>query len=57
MAADPALTQADANSAAWHEGLKLLKRAIAGRKDFAFEATLGGNTDCTPARTSRVARH
>ena len=44
MAADPALSQADANSAAWHEGVKLLKRAIAERKDFAFETTLGANT-------------
>jgi predicted ABC-type ATPase len=44
IAANPALTQADANSAAWHEGVKLLKRAIAERKDFAFETTLGANT-------------
>ena len=43
-AANPALTQADANSAAWHEGVKLLRRAIAERKDFAFETTLGANT-------------
>jgi predicted ABC-type ATPase len=44
MAANPTLTQTDANSAAWHEGVKLLKRAIAERKDFAFETTLGANT-------------
>ena len=44
MAANPALTQADANSAAWHGGVKLLQRAIAERKDFAFETTLGANT-------------
>ena len=44
IAANPALTQADANSAAWHEGVKLLNRAIAERKDFAFETTLGANT-------------
>jgi predicted ABC-type ATPase len=43
-AANPALTQADANSAAWHEGVKMLQRAIAKRKDFAFETTLGANT-------------
>jgi predicted ABC-type ATPase len=43
-AANPTLTQADANSAAWHEGVKLLKRAIAERNDFAFETTLGANT-------------
>ena len=44
MAANPALTQADANSAAWHEGVRLLKQAIEKRLDFAFETTLGGNT-------------
>jgi predicted ABC-type ATPase len=44
MAAHPTLTQADANSAAWHEGVKLLKRAISERKEFAFETTLGANT-------------
>jgi predicted ABC-type ATPase len=43
-AANPTLAQADANSAAWHEGVKLLKRAIAERNDFAFETTLGANT-------------
>ena len=42
--ANPTLTQADDNSAAWHEGVKLLKRAIAEHKDFAFETTLGANT-------------
>lgn len=44
MSGNPVLTQADANSAAWHQGVKLLKRAIAERKDFAFETTLGANT-------------
>lgn len=44
MAANPTLTQADANSAAWHAGVKLLRQAIAERKDFAFETTLGANT-------------
>lgn len=44
MAANPALTQADANSAAWHAGMRLLKQAIETRLDFAFETTLGGNT-------------
>src|SRR5207237_10933014 len=43
MAANPTLTQVDANSAAWHQGVKLLKRAIAERKDFDFETTLGAN--------------
>ena len=44
MAANPALTQAAANSAAWHAGVRLLKQAIEQRLDFAFETTLGGNT-------------
>lgn len=42
--ADPALTPAQANSAAWHQGKRLLARAIAERCDFAFETTLGGKT-------------
>ncbi|MEX0805320.1 MAG: AAA family ATPase [Candidatus Binatia bacterium] len=44
MSGNPTLTQVDANSAAWHEGVRLLKRAISERKDFAFETTLGANT-------------
>jgi predicted ABC-type ATPase len=44
MAANPTMTQVDANSVAWHGGVKLLKRAIAERKQFAFETTLGANT-------------
>lgn len=44
MAATPTLTQVEANSAAWHQGVKLLKRAITEHKDFAFETTLGANT-------------
>jgi predicted ABC-type ATPase len=42
--ASPGLTDATANSAAWHEGKRLLERAIAGRSNFAFETTLGGAT-------------
>jgi predicted ABC-type ATPase len=42
--ANPTLTQTEANSAAWHEGVRLLKRAIDERLDFAFETTLGANT-------------
>jgi predicted ABC-type ATPase len=42
--ANPGLAQADANSEAWHQGRRLLERAIAERLDFAFETTLGGNT-------------
>jgi predicted ABC-type ATPase len=44
MSANPALTQAEANSAAWRKGVELLNRAIEERKDFAFETTLGANT-------------
>jgi predicted ABC-type ATPase len=44
MKADPTLTQADANAAAWSEGVRLLTRAIEERLDFAFETTLSANT-------------
>ena len=44
MAADPTLIETDANSAAWQQGVKLLRRAIGERLDFAFETTLGANT-------------
>lgn len=40
----PGLTQEQANGAAWREGVRLLERAIAERRVFAFETTLGGNT-------------
>lgn len=42
--ANPALAQADANSLAWHTGVRLLERAIEDRLDYAFETTLGANT-------------
>lgn len=44
MEAHSALTQTDANSAAWRQGVQLLQRTIEERLDFAFETTLGGNT-------------
>lgn len=40
----PALTQADANSAAWRQAASLLSRAIDEPLEFTFEPTLGGNT-------------
>lgn len=40
----PHLDQALANSTAWQIGRQLLETAIAERKDFAFESTLGANT-------------
>jgi predicted ABC-type ATPase len=42
-----------ANAAAWHQGRRLLERAIQERKDFAFETTLGGST--MPALLSEAA--
>lgn len=44
IAANPGLEQRTANGAAWHQGKRLLQRAIAERLDFAFETTLGGST-------------
>jgi predicted ABC-type ATPase len=44
LAANPGISSADANSAAWRQGKRLLERAIAERLDFAFETTLGGQT-------------
>ncbi len=44
LLAYPGITQAEANSAAWKEGKRLLERAIAERLDYAFETTLGGTT-------------
>ena len=44
VTANPSLNQPEANSAAWHEGVRLLKRSIDERLDFAFETTLGANT-------------
>ena len=42
--ADPRLALKEANSLAWHQGGRLLERAIAERQSFALETTLGGNT-------------
>jgi predicted ABC-type ATPase len=44
MSANPGISQVEANSAAWHEGVRLLERAIREKLDFAFETTLGGKT-------------
>jgi predicted ABC-type ATPase len=44
MAAHARMKQTQANAAAWHQGRRLLERAIAERLDFAFETTLGGST-------------
>src|SRR5947199_9629982 len=42
LSANPGISQVEANSAAWHEGKRLLERAITEKLDFAFETTLGG---------------
>jgi predicted ABC-type ATPase len=44
IAARPGMKQPEANGAAWHQGRRLLERAIAEGLDFAFETTLGGST-------------
>ncbi|PYX15451.1 MAG: ZTL protein [Acidobacteria bacterium] len=44
LSANPGISQLEANSAAWHEGKRLLERAITEKLDFAFETTLGGKT-------------
>ena len=44
IAANPGLSQTDANGVAWQQGRKRLERAIAERLDFAFETTLGAST-------------
>jgi len=38
------MSQLDANSAAWREGMAQLDNALAEKKRFAFETPLGGNT-------------
>jgi len=43
-ARNPDASEADANSAAWQQGKRLLERAIAERLTFVFETTLGGKT-------------
>lgn len=44
LARNPGLSLAAANSTAWHQGRRLLERAIAERLTYAFETTLGGTT-------------
>ena len=42
--AQPHLSATQANSAAWHEGKRLLQHAIAHGMDYNFETTLGGKS-------------
>jgi predicted ABC-type ATPase len=44
LEANPGIDLREANSQAWLQGKRLLEKAIASRKEFAFETTLGGNT-------------
>jgi predicted ABC-type ATPase len=44
LSANAGIALAEANSAAWRQGTRLLERAIAERLNFAFETTLGGHT-------------
>lgn len=43
-AEQPHLSPTQANSAAWHEGKRLLQRAIVEGLDYNFETTLGGRS-------------
>lgn len=47
LAANPGASVEEANRAAWHEGVRLLERAIAERLDWTFETTLAGRTITT----------
>lgn len=44
LAKNSGMSLLEANSKAWHQGTRMLQRAIDERLDFAFETTLGGNT-------------
>ena len=44
LAVEPGISETEANSLAWQEGLRRLQSAIQERKDYWFETTLGGNT-------------
>ena len=44
LSRNPAISQQQANSEAWHQGKRLLERAIKEHHSFAFETTLGGNS-------------
>lgn len=46
---------AEANAAAWQAGVRQLDAAIAGRTDYAFETTLGGNTIAAKLREASKA--
>jgi predicted ABC-type ATPase len=47
-------SQLEANALAWQEGMRRFDAAIAERKNYAFETTLGGNT--VPAKIKAAAQ-
>jgi predicted ABC-type ATPase len=53
-AANPALTEEEANSLAWKEGKRRLEQAIAMHGNYAFETTLGAKT--IPALLKKAAQ-
>lgn len=55
LAANPDISPAQANSAAWNEGRRLLERAIAERLNYAFETTLGGSTIAALLETAAMS--
>ena len=55
LVANPGITPAQANSAAWYQGKRLLEQAIANRLRFAFETTLGGDTITELLQTALAA--
>lgn len=55
--AQPHLSVTQANSAAWHEGKRLLQHAIAQRLDHNFETTLGGQSFARLLRQAAEAGH
>src|SRR5438094_10440734 len=55
LAANPGISTAEANSAAWHEGKRLLEYAIAERLDSALDTTLRGHTITALLQTALAA--
>jgi predicted ABC-type ATPase len=55
LSANPGMTREEANSVAWHQGRRLLERAVTERLNFAFETTLGGRTITALLDTALVA--
>ncbi len=55
--AQPHLSVTQANSAAWHEGKRLLQHAIAQRLDHNFETTLGGQSFARLLKQAAEAGH